>query len=52
MGAALVKDKVDVSDFSESALTKFAGNGMHLPSVGWAQLVSVLCLSEIIEVDD
>ena len=36
---------VDLSGFSERTLTQFAGNGMHLPSVGWAFLMQLLCIS-------
>ena len=36
---------VDLSGFSERTLTQFAGNGMHLPSVGWAFLMQLLCVS-------
>ena len=33
----------DIStEFSERVLTKFAGNGMFLPNVGWAMLCHVL----------
>ena len=31
------------SEIPEATLTKFSGNGMFLPSIGWALLCSVLC---------
>ena len=41
------KDAVDVSWIPESQATKMAANGMHLPSVGFAMLCAVLCLSDV-----
>ena len=31
------------NEIPESALTKFSGNGMFLPNIGWALLCSTLC---------
>ncbi|CAE6968005.1 unnamed protein product [Symbiodinium sp. CCMP2592] len=46
-GAQTAKvDPVDMSDFSESALDKMAGNGMTLACCGFVWLMAVLCLEE------
>ena len=34
-------------DVSEAALSKAAGNGMHLPSAGFVALVATLCLTDL-----
>ena len=34
-------------DVSEAALSKAAGNGMHLPSAGFVALVAMLCLTDL-----
>ena len=34
------------SDISHNALCKAAGNGMHVPSVGWAMLVNIVGLQQ------
>jgi hypothetical protein len=37
-------DRVDLSEYSETVLTRFAGNGMFIPSVGWSLLCHLLSL--------
>ena len=39
-------DRVDLSEYSETVLTQFAGNGMFVPSVGWSLLCHLLSLEE------
>lgn len=38
---------MDLTIFSERALTRFAGNGMFLPNVGWALLAHILCAEAV-----
>lgn len=37
-------EDLDLTGFTEQNLTDFSGNGMHLPSVGWAILAHILCV--------
>lgn len=37
---------LESSDASNAALSKMAGNGMHLPSAGFVALVALLCLTD------
>lgn len=43
----LPSDVLDIKDVPEKKLEHFAGNGMHLPSVGFAMLVAVLALDPV-----
>lgn len=36
-------EKFDFSGYSENTLSRWAGNGMFLPNVGWAMLAHILC---------
>ena len=36
-------EKCDFSEYTENTLSKWAGNGMFLPNVGWAMLAHILC---------
>ena len=42
----LSEDPVDVSDISEHALTRMAGNGMSLACCGFVWLMTILCVED------
>ena len=43
----VTKDARSLDTSTEAAISKMAGNGMHLPSAAYACLIAMLCLSPV-----